>query len=315
MKIITLAEIKEVLPNLDLLPALEVGFIAYSAGQAVVPPVGELLLKHGEVHIKYGYLEDGPYYVVKIASGFYGNSALGLPSGNGLMLVFSQRTGALVCVLLDEGHLTDVRTALAGAIAARVLAPQKAGRIGIVGTGIQARLQLVHLKPITACREVLVWGRGAEQLSRFSADIVSEGFRVASTQDAGEILRSCNLVVTTTPSTEALLFARDLQSGTHITAVGSDTPHKQELDPAILQRADLVVADSIPQCLARGEIFRALQAGFLTPDGLVELGEVLAGNHPGRTAADQITVADLTGVAVQDIQIATAVYKALEERA
>jgi ornithine cyclodeaminase len=315
VKIITLPEIKAVLPMLDLLPALEAGFIAYSAGAAFVPPVGELLLEKGEVHIKYGYLEHDDYYVIKIASGFYANPTLGLPSSNGLMLVFSQHTGALVCILLDEGHLTDIRTALAGAIAARVLAPDRVERIGIVGTGIQARAQLVHLKPVVECRAVLAWGRGPEQLASYRTAMAAEGFQVSTTLDAAEILQTCNLVVTTTPAAEPLLYAHDLQAGTHLTAVGSDTPHKQELDSAILQQADLVVADSIPQCLARGEIFRALQAGVLTTDHLVELGEILAGSHPGRTSENQLTVADLTGVAVQDIQIATAVYRALEERA
>jgi ornithine cyclodeaminase len=314
MRIVTLPEIKAILPLLDLLPALEAGFIAFSAGQAVVPPVGELLLKDGEVHIKYGYLENDEFYVVKIASGFYGNPALGLPSGNGLMLVFSQLTGALVCVLLDEGHLTDIRTALAGAIAARALAPKKVERIGIVGTGIQARLQLAYLKLVVDCRDVLAWGRGPDQLARYRADMAVEGFQVSTTMDASEILQTCNLVVTTTPATEPLLYAHDLRAGTHITAVGSDTAHKQELDSRILRRADLVLADSILQCLARGEIYKALQAGLLLPDRLVELGEVLAGGHPGRTSDDQVTVADLTGVAVQDVQIATAVYKALDER-
>ncbi len=315
VKIITLSEIKAILPSLDLLPALEAGFIAYSAGEAFVPPVGELLLEKGEVHIKYGYLAHDEYYVIKIASGFYANPALGLPSSNGLMLVFSQQTGALVCILLDEGHLTDIRTGLAGAIAARVLAPNRVERIGIVGTGIQARQQLVHLKQVVNCRAVLAWGRGPDQLARYRTAMAAEGFQVSTTLDAAEILQTCNLVVTTTPAAEPLLYARDLQAGTHITAVGSDTPHKQELDSAILQQADVVVADSISQCLARGEIFRALQAGVLTTDYLVELGEILAGSHPGRTSEDQVTVADLTGVAVQDIQIATAVYKALEERA
>ena len=128
MQIITLAQIKDILPALDLMPAIEAGFVAYSAGQAVVPPVGELLLDKGEVHIKYGFLHDEPYYVIKIASGFYGNPQLGLPSSNGLMLLFSQRTGELVSILLDEGMLTDTRTAVAGAIAAKYLAPKRVRR-------------------------------------------------------------------------------------------------------------------------------------------------------------------------------------------
>jgi len=311
MKIIPLKEIKEVLPRIDLLPAIEAGFEAYSAGQSVVPPVGELLLDKGDVHIKYGYLKGDDYYVIKIASGFYENSKLGLSSSNGLMLLFRQQTGELVSILLDEGHLTDTRTAVAGAIAAKHLAPPEIDCIGIVGTGIQAQLQLSYLKTITGCRNVLVWGRGRPQLQRFADEMKRQNFEIATTLEATDILKNCRLVVTTTPSSEPLLHARELQPGTHITAVGSDTPHKQELDSAILGRADLVVADSIPQCLERGEISKAVQSDHLSQEELVELGEIISGKVPGRTAEDQITVADLTGVAVQDIQIAKAVYEAL----
>ena len=311
MKLLTRDRIEAVLGDLDLLPMIEAAFDGYSAGRAVVPPVGELLLDEGEVHIKYGYLRGDRYYVIKVASGFYGNPQLGLSSSNGLMLLFSQRTGELAAVLLDEGRLTDVRTAVAGAIAARHLAPKHVERIGIVGTGIQARLQLEYLRDVTDCRDVLVWGRGEAQLVRYAEDLSPLGFVIEGTLDARDILRRCNLVVTTTPSSEPLLFADELRVGTHITAVGSDTPQKQELDAAILARADRVVADSISQCMARGEIYRAMQAGQLDAEGLVELGDVIAGRAEGRTSPDQITVADLTGVAVQDIAIASAVYDAL----
>jgi ornithine cyclodeaminase len=311
VKTISLEQIKAVLPSLDLIPAIEAGFVAYSAGQAVVPPVGELLLDKGEVHIKYGYLRRDEYYVVKIASGFYDNPRLGLPSGNGLMLLFSQQTGELVSILLDEGHLTDTRTAVAGAIAAKHLAPGKVGRIGIVGTGTQARLQLLHLKCVTGCRQVLAWGRGEPQLAQYRSDMEAHGYVIETTRDTADILRTCNLVVTCTPARAPLLQVADLQAGTHITAVGSDTPEKQELDSAILGKADVVVADSISQCLARGEIHKAIESGHITPDAPVELGDVIAGKSAGRTSGEQITVADLTGVAVQDIKIATAVYEAV----
>ena len=311
MKIVPLDRIEEVLPTLDLIPSIEAGFVAYSAQEAVVPPVGELLLDGGEVHIKYGYLKGDDYYVIKIASGFYDNPKIGLPSSNGLMLLFSQKTGELVSILLDEGYLTDTRTAVAGAIAARHLAPRKVERIGIVGTGIQARLQLQHLARVTECREVLVWGRGEPQLERYRSDTEPHGFAVETTFSTADVLRTCNLVVTCTPAAEPLLHVDDLQEGTHITAVGSDTPEKQELDAAILGRADLVVADSISQCLGRGEIHKGLEADQIAEEDLVELGDVIAGRAIGRTSDAQITVADLTGVAVQDIKIATAVYEAL----
>ena len=311
MEIINRDQINSVLPQLDLIPAIEEGFRRYSAGESVVPPVGELLLEEGEVHIKYGYLRGDQHYVIKIASGFYGNPQLGLPSSNGMMLLFNQRTGQQEAILLDEGALTDTRTAVAGAIAAKYLAPNPVNRIGIVGTGIQARLQLSHLADVTDCREVLVWGRGETQLTSYRASTRPLGFEVETTTTIADIQRECDLIVTATPANEPLLSAAELRSGTHITAVGSDTPHKQELESRILAMADLVVADSIPQCLERGEIFQAVEAGDISGDQLVEFGDVISGKAGGRLNNVQITVCDLTGVAVQDIQIATAVYNAV----
>ena len=311
MQLVTLSQIKEILPTLDLLPALEAGFVAYSADNAVVPPVGELLLEKGEVHIKYGYIKEQEYYVIKIASGFFDNPQIGLPTSNGLMLLFSQQTGELLSVLHDEGFLTDTRTAVAGAIAAKHLAPSHVERIGIVGTGIQARMQLEHLHSITRCRDVLVWGRSNEKIERYCSDMGAVGYAVRGTMDSAEILQTCNLIVTTTSSTNPLLQAADLRPGTHISAIGSDTPHKQELDAAMLAKADVVVADSISQCLARGEIYQAIQQGQITAQKPIELGRIIAGHVAGRTDDSQITIFDSTGVAVQDIQIATAVFEAL----
>jgi ornithine cyclodeaminase len=308
MKILSLDQIKSALPSVDLMREIEKGFIAYSRGRAVVPPVGELVMRDppGDVHIKYGYITGDDYYVIKIASGFYENYKLELPSGDGLMLVFSQKTGKLEAVLLDEAYLTDIRTAVAGAIAAKYLAPLKVERVGIVGTGMQARLQLEYLAPVTDCRDVLVWGRSEDKLAAYRQDMAAQGFKVSTTTDAGNIMASCNLIVTTTPTTEPILSGQ-LQPGTHVTAMGSDTPDKQELDADILQHADLVVADSISQCIERGEIHQALKSGAIAESDIVELGSIIAGDAGGRQSDDQTTVADLTGVAVQDIQISKAV--------
>ena len=138
-----------------------------------------------------------------------------------------------------------------------------------------------------------------------------QDFEIKKTLNTMDILRTCNFIVTATPSTTPLLNASDLQPGTHITAVGSDTPDKQELDSAILSRADIVVADSISQCMVRGEIFKAIPSNQLSPDDPTDLGDIITGKKQGRTDDNQITVADLTGVAVQDIKITEAVYKAL----
>lgn len=313
MRIVDLDSMKRVLPAIDLVGPIEAGFVAYSEGNAVVPPVGELLFEDppGDVHIKYGYLRGGDHYVIKIASGFSRNPERNLPSGNGLMLLFDQKTGALCCVLLDEGHLTDVRTAIAGAIAARYLAPSRVERIGIFGTGAQARLQLHYLTGVTQCRRVTVWGRHPEKLARYQEEMARAGFPIDTTLDAGEVASRCNLIVTATIATAPLLWNEQIRPGTHITAVGADAAYKQELDAAILQTAHVVVADSISQCRERGEIAHALRAGLISEAQLVELGNVIAGKSRGRTSESQITVADLTGVAVQDLQIAKAVYEAV----
>lgn len=309
MKQLNRQQILNLLPKLDLLEAIEKGFMQYSNGHVVVPPIGELLMDKGEVHIKYGYVKEEPYYVIKIASGFYQNPDFGLSSSNGLMLLFSQQTGALVCSLLDEGYLTDVRTAVAGAICAKYLAPKQVTAIGIVGTGIQARLQPLYLKTVTDCRLIRVWGRNKLKLAQYQNDMQAHGFKVIISSTIAELATQANLIVTTTPASIPILSAEDIKPGTHITAIGSDTPVKQELAVDLLAKADLVVADSIRQCQQRGEVYHAFKSAELCKDDIVELGRVIENNR-GRADDQQITIADLTGVAIQDIKIAEAVYLA-----
>lgn len=314
MKIMHLKQIKEALKTIDIIPAIEKGFVTYSNGNAVVPPVGELLFKNppGDVHIKYGYIIGDEYYVIKVASGFYDNPKLNLPSSNGLMLLFSQKTGAVLGILLDEGYLTDLRTSAAGAIAAKYLAPRVVNNIGIIGTGTQAKLQLEYLKNIIKCRGVIVYGRSDHNLSQFKIEMENNGFQVTPTKSIEEVTSSCNFIITTTPSISPLLFAKQIKHGTHITAVGSDSPQKQELDENIFKNADVIVADSIKQCVERGDIAHAIHKKIINEKQLVELGNIISGKNKGRIDDQQITIADLTGLAVQDIQIAKLVFEAIK---
>ena len=311
-KIFNREQIERALEGVDVTAAIEEGFVAYSEGRAVVPPVGELILDDppGDVHIKYGYINKDDYFVIKIASGFHDGIKLGL-SPDGLMLVFSQKTAKLECILLDECHLTNVRTAAAGAVVAKYLAPKKVERIGVFGAGVQGKMQVEALLPIVDCREVVVWGTGEEELEAYREAMSGLGLEIETTENGGEIAATCNLIVTSTPSRTPHLRAEQIREGTHITAMGADTQEKQELDPEILRKADLVVADSIEQCRVRGEIYHALKAGVLKDGDAVELGKVIADPALQRTDDSQITVADLTGVAVQDIQISKAVYQIL----
>ena len=311
MQIINLVEIKSVLPNIDLMKEIEAGFVAYTNRDVVVPPVGELQFQSppGDVHIKYGYIKNDDVYVIKIASGFPRNSDSGLPNGNGMMLVFNQKTGEPMAILKDGAYLTDVRTAVAGAICAKYLSPKIVKSIGIVGTGLQAKMQLEYLNSIIDCKNVIVWGRRETSLLKYQSEMKNAGFEITTTTDINDVIDNCQLIVTCTSSETPLL--RRVKPGTHITAMGSDTLTKQELVPSILTEADLVVADSKSQCEVRGEIHQALKSNDFSMDDVVELGDIIYGKTKGRTSNSQITIADLTGVAVQDIQISKAVLKYL----
>ena len=310
MQIISLEDIKSILPQVDLIQEIESGFKAYSNDLVVIPPVGELSFQSppGDVHIKYGYIKGDEVYVIKIASGFYKNTSTGLPAGNGMMLVFNQKTGQPVAMLQDECYLTDIRTAVAGAITAKYLAPKHVEYIGIVGTGVQARLQLQYLRDIIECNNVIVWGRSCDALSDYKEAMPEYGYKIKTATDISDIIDYCQLIVTCTPSEEVLI--NRVNPGTHITAMGSDTISKRELSSDVLLQADIVVTDSRSQSKKRGEIYQASKDGF-SVNGTTELGEIILGTAQSRTQQEQITIADLTGVAVQDIQISKAILKNL----
>ncbi len=314
IEIINLTEIKEIIRRNSaesLIEIIEKGFVLYAEKKVVVPPVGYLAMEQppGDVHIKYGYIKGDEYYVIKIASGFYNNPAIGLNSSNGMMLLFSQKTGETLSILLDEGHLTDVRTAVAGAVAAKYLAPSNVSCIGMVGTGTQARLQLQYLRTITKCRDVIVWGRSDEKLEQFKMDPLLKDFAIKVTKDIGYLTKYCNLIVTTTASRTALLMVHDILPGTHITAMGADADGKQELDPLLLAKADILVADSIEQCIDHGECGFAVRGKHIDPTKIIALGDVIAKKELRRNNDHQITIADLTGVAIQDIQITKYIFE------
>ena len=309
MLILNRTQIVSLLPQVDLIGSLEQGFVDYSQGKCIVPPVGELLLERGEVHIKYGCIRDERFYVIKIASGFYQNPQLGLASSNGLMQLFEQKTGQLAAILLDEGLLTDLRTAVAGAICAKYLAPKDVDCIGIIGTGTQAKLQAEYVSSIVGCRTIRVWGRNQQNVVEYQRQLEGVGFCVLIADSVQQLCHDSRLIITTTPSSEPIIKAEWIKPGTHITAVGSDTTEKQELDSQLLAKADLLVADSKEQCQHRGEIAKALSGNHIRMEEVSELGEVIA-KGMGRTEDEHITIADLTGVAVQDIKIAESIFLA-----
>ena len=317
--VLELDEIKRLIDVPQLIQEIETGFVLYSENRVVVPPVGFLHFDQppGDVHIKYGFVTDDDFYVLKMASGFYNNAELGLPVSDGVILVFSQQTGQLKLVLLDKCWLTDMRTAAAGAVAAKHLAAENIQYIGIVGTGVQARMQLEMLRDIVDCQSCFIWGRNPDKVQTMIVDLQASetirgwGLELKTATEIDELTSQCKLIVTTTPAKEPLIRADQILPGTHITAMGSDDHGKQELEAKLLAKADLVVADSVSQCVDHGECFHAVKDNLLEENAIVELGNVIRKTATGRTSEEQITIADLTGVAIQDIQIAKMVNHAL----
>ncbi|MEZ2311646.1 ornithine cyclodeaminase family protein [Paraburkholderia sp. RCC_158] len=312
MKVLTKDEIMRRFDPAKALALIEAGLIAHACGDVQLPPVQNFrfVASDGDCCVKSAYVEGQPAFFVKVSTGFYRNAEHGLPTNDGLVLALSATTGEPLVLLQDQGWLTGIRTALAGAIVARLLAPVEVRAIGIVGTGEQARLQLRYLASVVPCRKAIVWGRSAMQLEAFRADAARLGYDVRVTLDAEKLARSANLIVTTTASRAPILRREWIQRGTHVTAVGADAPGKQELDAAIVGDADCVVVDSLKQCAAYGELAHAIAAGLRAPDDTVELGSALAVGRRVRGDDRQITVADLTGLAVQDAAAAACVLDA-----
>ena len=309
-------EIRDLLDPRACIAAMEQAFAAYSTGQAQLPSVIHLDVpeNRGEIHIKAGYLNGGPYYAVKIVSGFLDNPQLGLPANDGMIVLFDARTGVPAAFLLDNGFITDFRTGAAGAVSAKHLAREKIAAVAVIGSGAQARYQVEMLALQRSFGEVRVWGRDPHKAQACADDLAKHraipACNFAVTESVREAVEGADVVVTVTASHEPLVRAVWLKPGSTVIAVGSDGPDKQELDVDVLARADKIVADSIPQCLRLGEIHHAVERGAIVKEKVyAELGEITAGLKPGRTSEDEIIVCDLTGVGVQDVAAASLVLE------
>jgi ornithine cyclodeaminase len=304
-------EIRALIGPREALVAVRDGFARLARGEVTLPGVIGLDIpeRQGEVHVKGAYIHGSPYFSIKEAAGFYGNARLDLPVSSGVVMVFDAATGFLDSILLDNGYLTELRTGAAGALAADLLARREVETVGIIGSGGQARYQLEALLGVRQPRRVIVHGRSSERAVLFAHEMSQRfGVRVDVAGSAQEAVESSDIVITTTPSRRPLVRAAWVRPGTHLTAMGSDGPDKRELESAVLVKADKVVADRLDQCLRLGEIHHAVAEGLLDPARIHgELGELAAGQKAGRTSDSQITIADLTGVGVQDAAVAACV--------
>lgn len=293
--------------------AIREAFRADGEGRTAVPAVINLPVPgtRGEFHVKTAWVAGVPLVAVKVASGFYDNPALGLPTGSGLMALFDASTGMPLGLIFDNGFLTDIRTGAAGAVAAECLARRDARVVGLVGSGVQARHQVACLLQVRRIERVVAWSDDGAGLEAYCREVrAAHGIDAVAAASVEGVCRAADILVTATPSRVPLVRAEWLRPGMHVTAVGADAPGKQELEAACLGRADLAVVDRLAQCARFGELSHALAAGFLREaDVHAELGQVVAGTKPGRTSDGQITICDLTGVGFQDTAIAATAWK------
>lgn len=288
------------------LDAIEQAFTWVAQDRVEMPPIMHISVnEESDFDIKSAYVRGVDHLAVKIASGFFGNAAFGLPNCSAMVVVLSAKTGACEAVMLDNGYLTDLRTGLAGAVAAKYLAVENPRTVGVVGTGVQARFQVHALRLVRNFDRLLVHGRTSERIADYVREMSGIPGLVAEEAPTLEALvRESEVVITTTQSQEPLIQSEWLHPGLHITAMGSDLAGKQELHPKVLSAADLLVCDRLSQCRSMGELQHAASSTA------IELGEITSGLKKGRTSAEAITVCDLTGMGVQDTAIANAALKA-----
>ena len=321
IKILTETELRNTIPlDIKVIDCIESAFSELASGKVIMPPILSMPIKeyNGEIDVKTAYLPGIDSFALKASPGFFDNPKIGLPSTSGLMILFSCKTGVLEALLLDNGYLTDIRTAAAGAVAARHLSRIDSSNVCIIGAGTQAKLQLTALNFVRPIKCANIWARNFEKASLVAEELSRKlCFQVQASNNISEAVKSADIVVTTTPSTEPILKADWLHPGLHITAMGADQHTKNELDPQCLKLADLYVADSISQTVKQGELRAALDAKIISSEeNFPELGKIINKTEKGRSSPKDITIVDLTGTGAQDTAIATyALKKAVEQGA
>ena len=300
----------------QVLSVVEEAFRLLASGKVIMPPILSMEIEeaNGEVDVKTAYLPGFDNFAIKVSPGFFDNPKLGLPSLNGLMILFSAKTGLVTALLLDNGYLTDIRTAAAGAVAAKYLAPKTVETAGVLGTGVQARLQIIAAHLVRPFGRVLVWGRDRARAEACAKDIAKAlNIKAQAVSEAAQAVREAQLVVTTTSARKPILRAEWLHTGLHITAMGSDQAGKNEIDPRAIMLADLYACDRVSQAASLGELRAARTAGLMINATPPELGSIIAGLSPGRTSESAITVCDLTGTGAQDTAIASHAFAAAQQ--
>ncbi len=308
-------DVRSILELSEVMEAVEKAFEQHGRKKVQMPPKSYLYFdKHnGDLRTMPAYLEEQDVAGVKIVNVHPDNRAKGLPSVMALVVLNSTETGQPLAVM-DGTHLTDLRTGAAGGVAAKYLARKDSHIVGIVGTGNQAKTQLMALSLVFDIHQVKVYDISTDRAEGFRGDMMQNiGAEIIVASSVEEVC-DCDILVTVTPVRKPLVRSEWIKPGTHINAIGADAAGKEELDPMLLTRAKVIV-DDIVQASHSGEVNVPLSDGVITSDDIwAEIGEVVAGIKVGRENESEITVFDSTGLAIQDIATATLVYDVAKER-
>jgi alanine dehydrogenase len=299
----------------DAIGAVEQSFAAMARGQARNYPVVREVVGYRDAvfGVKTGCDTAAPLLGLKAGGYWPHNLGQGLGNHQSATLLFDPQTGR-ARALVSANYLTGVRTGAASAIASKYLARADSSVLGIIGAGVQAQYQLRATLAVRPIRTVCAWNRSAEKLTAFGAVVRELGLEFVAAPDCQTVAARADILITVTPSQQALVERAWVRPGTHISAMGADTRGKQELDPRLVATAALFV-DEAAQAISIGECQRAYAAGLITADSFRgSLGEVVAGLCDGRRSAQEITLFDGTGVALQDLVVADLAVRLAQQR-
>jgi ornithine cyclodeaminase len=312
MHVISIEELIKYIDFEEIYKDTKEGFIKFSNNKTITPPftVFDIPENNGSVHFKYGYVLGNETFSFKYSGAFYGNDSKGIPNFLGLFVVFNSETGEVELVIDDKGFLTDYRTGVAGALATKTLARGDSNTVAIIGTGVQARMQIdAILQVMPQIRNLRVYGRNADKAVEYKSEMEKKHPQLTINlfDSAKDAVINADIIYTVTYSDKPILYYDWLKPGVHITAIGACSPNMQELDEEILEKANIVVVDSKDACSTHGELHHAIEKGLLSKEDTIELGHFITSGSKRNDSA--ITVCDLVGLGFQDAVIGNCIYK------
>ena len=307
--LLTRSDVADLLDLDTCIAAVEQAFRLHGEGGATTGVLG-IHVPGGGFHIKAGTLRlSRPYFAAKTNANFPNNPAQGLPTIQGVIVLADAEVGTPLA-LLDSMEITTLRTGAATAVAAKYLARPDAQTAAIIGCGNQGRIQLRALLRVRRLARVRAYDRDSRHAVEFARVLGTElALDIEVANDPAAAARERDIVVTCTSAREPILNAGDVAPGTFVAAVGADNPEKQEIAPALMA-ASRVVVDVLDQAATMGDLHHAIAAGVMSRDDVAaELGQIVAGHRPGRQGPGETIIFDSTGMALQDVAAAAAVYE------